>query len=101
MSKIVASAAIRGAHSWAEEAEAALKKAIEEKGESQKLEFPETAFFLPMAYSLLGMEAKTLGDANKIMTRVRCCRRSQARKCGCPISGQHSMPASPPCFRPK
>ncbi len=71
MSKIVASAAIRGAHSWAEEAEAALKKAIEEKGESQKLEFPETAFFLPMAYSLLGMEAKTLGDAKKIMTRAR------------------------------
>ena len=71
MSKIVASAAIRGAHSWAEEAEAALKQAIEEKGEDQKLELPETAFYLPMAYSLLGMETKTLGDANKIMARVR------------------------------
>ena len=71
MSKIVASAAIRGAHLWVEEAEAALKQAIEEKGEDAKLEFPETAFHLPMAYSLLGMEAKTLGDANKIMTRTR------------------------------
>jgi acetyl-CoA synthase len=71
MSKIVASAAIRGAHSWVEEAEADLKKAIESKGEDQKLEFPETAFFLPMAYSLLGMEAKSLGDAKKIMTTAR------------------------------
>jgi acetyl-CoA synthase len=71
MSKIVASAAIRGAHSWVEEAEADLKKAIEEKGEDQKIEFPQTAFFLPMAYSLLGMEAKTLGDMKKIITRAR------------------------------
>ena len=70
MSKIVASAAIRGAHSWAEEANAALKQAIEEKSEDTKLEFPETAFYLPMAYSLLGMEAKTLGDAKAIMDRV-------------------------------
>jgi acetyl-CoA synthase len=71
MSKIVASAAIRGAHSWVEEAEADLNKAIESKGEDQKLEFPETAFFLPMAYSLLGMEAKNLGDAKKILTQAR------------------------------
>jgi acetyl-CoA synthase len=71
MSKIVASAAIRGAHSWVEEAEAALKQAIEAKGEDQKLEFPETAFYLPMAYSLLGMEVNTLGKAKKIMERAR------------------------------
>ncbi|UCD57990.1 MAG: CO dehydrogenase/CO-methylating acetyl-CoA synthase complex subunit beta, partial [Candidatus Hydrogenedentota bacterium] len=71
MSKIVASAAIRGAHSWVEEAEAALKQAIEEKGEDQIVEFPETAFFLPMAYSLLGMEAKNLLDAKNIMARAR------------------------------
>ncbi|RJP68076.1 MAG: CO dehydrogenase/CO-methylating acetyl-CoA synthase complex subunit beta [Candidatus Abyssobacteria bacterium SURF_17] len=71
MSKIVASAAIRGAHSWVEEAEAALKQTIEEKSESQKLEFPETAFFLPMAYALLGMEVKDLGGAKKAMARAR------------------------------
>ena len=71
MSKIVASAAIRGAHSWVEEAEAALKQAIDEKGADHKIEFPETAFFLPMAYSLLGVEAKTLGDVNKIAEHAR------------------------------
>ena len=71
MSKIVASAVIRGAHSWAQEADAALKQAIEEKGEDQKLEFPGTAFALPMAYSLLGLEAKTLGDAKTIMGHVQ------------------------------
>ena len=71
MSKIVASAAIRGAHAWVEEAEAGLKKAIEAKGEDQTIEFPETAFFMPMAYSLLGLEAKNLGDVKKIMARAR------------------------------
>ncbi len=71
MSKIVASAVIRGAHSWVEEAEADLKKAIDAKGEDQKIEFPETAFFLPMAYSLLGMEAKTLGHVKKVLARAR------------------------------
>ncbi len=71
MSKIVASAAIRGAHGWVEDAEADLKQAIDSKGEDTKLEFPETAFYLPMAYSLLGMEAKTLGDAKKVLERTR------------------------------
>lgn len=62
MSKIVAAAAIRGARKVVEEAEELLKKAIAEKGESQKIEFPDTAFYLPMANALLGVEVKTLKD---------------------------------------
>ncbi|MFH0807206.1 MAG: acetyl-CoA decarbonylase/synthase complex subunit alpha/beta [Elusimicrobiota bacterium] len=37
-------------------------KAVKEKGPGQKVEFPETAFYFPMAYALLGHEVKTLND---------------------------------------
>jgi len=62
MSKIVASAAIRGAKEIVKEAERLVNNAIAEKGESQKIEFPDTAFYLPMANALLGVEVKTLKD---------------------------------------
>lgn len=62
MSKIVAAAAIRGATQIVKEAEDMLVKAIQEKGESQKIELPDTAFYLPMANALMGVEIKTLKD---------------------------------------
>ncbi|MEO0249356.1 MAG: hypothetical protein ABIN58_07370 [candidate division WOR-3 bacterium] len=71
MSKIVASAAIRGAHKIVNEAEESLKKAIEEKGESQKIEFPETAFSFPMACALMGFEVKTLKDVKTVINEAR------------------------------
>ena len=71
MSKIVAAAAIRGANIVAKEAEEFLKKALKEKGKDQKVEFPETAFFFPMAYALLGLEIKNLGDIEPIIAHVK------------------------------
>ncbi len=71
MSKIVAQAAIGGARKLALEAEQFLNKAIKEKGKDQKVEFPETAFYLPMANALLGAEVKTLGEAIPIMEHVK------------------------------
>ena len=67
MSKIVAQAAIRGARQIVKEAEEKLTAAIEDKGESQKIGFPETAFYLPMANALMAKEAKTLKDAKEIL----------------------------------
>ena len=58
MSKIIAQAAIRGSHAFYKEAEEFFNKAVEEKGEDQKIEFPETAYFLPMANALMGVEVK-------------------------------------------
>ncbi|TAN62816.1 CO dehydrogenase/CO-methylating acetyl-CoA synthase complex subunit beta [bacterium] len=63
MSKIVAAAAIRGARAITKEAEDSLKKAIAERGPETKIGFPDTAFFLPMANALLGLEVKTLKEA--------------------------------------
>jgi len=71
MSKIVAAAAIRGAKALAKQAEEFLQKAIKEKGEAQKVEFPETAFSLPMAYALLGMEVKTLKDMHPVIEEIK------------------------------
>jgi len=67
MSKIVAAAAIRGSHAIVAEAEQKLAAAIAKHGESQKLEFPETAFYLPMANALLGLDVTTLAQAREVL----------------------------------
>ena len=71
MSKVVAGAAIRGAKTITTEAEKLLNAAIKEKGESQKVEFPETAFYFPMAYALLGAEVKALGDIKPVLDEAK------------------------------
>ncbi len=62
MSKLIATAAIRGAHSIYERADKMLQKAIAEKGKDFAFEFPDTAFYLPMIYAMTGFQVKTLGD---------------------------------------
>jgi acetyl-CoA synthase len=67
MSRLVAAAAIRGSHAIVAEAEAKLEAAISKYGEKQPLEFPETAFYLPMANALLGLDIATLGQAREVV----------------------------------
>ncbi|GAB4390786.1 MAG: acetyl-CoA decarbonylase/synthase complex subunit alpha/beta [Thermodesulfovibrionales bacterium] len=62
MSKLIASAAIRGAHKLVNDAHGMLEKTIAEKGEDFVFEFPDTAFYLPMIYAMTGFPVKTLGD---------------------------------------
>ncbi|OPZ88291.1 MAG: Carbon monoxide dehydrogenase/acetyl-CoA synthase subunit alpha [bacterium ADurb.Bin429] len=71
MSKIIASAAIRGAHDIIAEAEARWLAARESKGEDTRIEFPETAFYFPMANALMGIEVKTLGGIAPVMTHIK------------------------------
>ncbi|OGX39740.1 MAG: CO dehydrogenase/CO-methylating acetyl-CoA synthase complex subunit beta [Omnitrophica WOR_2 bacterium RIFCSPLOWO2_01_FULL_41_12] len=71
MSKIVAAAAIRGAKEITKLAEEFLQKAIKEKGPNQKIGFPETAFYLPMANALLGAKVETLKDALPILEHAK------------------------------
>ncbi len=71
MSKIIASAATRGAHELVRQAEEFFAKAREEKGEDTKVGFPDTAFFLPMANALLGAEVKTVGEMKPILDHTR------------------------------
>jgi len=67
MSRIIASAAIRGAHKYVKEAEEKLNRLIEEKGEKQEIGFPNTAYYLPLILALTGIEVKTLADAKKAL----------------------------------
>jgi acetyl-CoA synthase len=71
MSKLVAFAAIQGAYNIVSKAEGTLKKALDKYGPDQKIEFPNTAYYLPIIYSILGIPVKTLGDAKKPMEVAR------------------------------
>jgi len=71
MSKIIATAAIKGAHTFFNEAEELYGKALEDKGADQKIGFPETAYFLPMANALMGIEVKILDDIHPVINHAR------------------------------
>jgi acetyl-CoA synthase len=71
MSRIIAGAAIRGSNVFFKEAEDLFNQAVLEKAEDTKIEFPETAYFLPMANALLGAEATTLGDIRPILEHAK------------------------------
>ncbi|MDR2141563.1 MAG: CO dehydrogenase/CO-methylating acetyl-CoA synthase complex subunit beta [Deltaproteobacteria bacterium] len=71
MSKLVAFAAIQGGYNIVQKAEGKYARALEKYGPDQKLEFPNTAYYLPIIYSLLGLPVKTLGDAKKPLEVAR------------------------------
>jgi len=62
MSKIIATAAIRGAHNLVKRAEESLAKAIETKGKDAKVEYPNTAYYLPIMFLFLGQMVEKVGD---------------------------------------
>ena len=71
MSKLVAFAAIQGAYNIVSKAEGKYKKTLETYGGSQKLEFPNTAYFLPIIYSLTGIKVTDLDSARKPLEFAR------------------------------
>ncbi len=71
MSKLVAFAAIQGAYNIVSKVEGIYNRAVEQYGPEQKLEFPNTAYYLPIIYSLLGIPVKNLEDAGKVLEICR------------------------------
>ncbi len=71
MSKIICSAAIRGAHKIVDMAEEAYEDAIKKYGLEQQVAFPNTAYYLPIIYSILGAPIKQLGDMKEIFQECR------------------------------
>jgi acetyl-CoA synthase len=71
MSKIICSAAIRGAHRIVDMAEENYEKALKKYGPEQKVGFPNTAYYLPIIYSVLGAPVKQLGDMKEIFQECR------------------------------
>ncbi len=70
MSKIIASAVIRGAHKIADQAEAKWRQAMDKWGANQPVGFPNTAYYLPVIYGMLGMKIEKLGDMEKVLKRT-------------------------------
>ena len=71
MSKIICSAAIRGAQKIVDMAEESFEEAIKKYGPEQEVSFPNTAYYLPIIYSMLGAKVETLGDMKDIFQECR------------------------------
>ncbi len=71
MSKIICSAAIRGAHKIIDLAEASFEDAVKKFGEKHEVSYPNTAYYLPVIYSMLGAKVKNLGDMKEIFQECR------------------------------
>jgi acetyl-CoA synthase len=71
MSKLVAFAAIQGGYKVVSQAEGAYQKALNTYDASTKIGFPNTAYYLPVIYSLLGLKVETLEDIKKPLDFAR------------------------------
>ncbi len=71
MSKIICSAAIRGAHKIVDMAEEKYNEALKKYGADHEVGFPNTAYYLPIIYSMLGVSIKKLGDMKDIFEECR------------------------------
>ena len=71
MSKIIAKAAIRGAHKLVEQAEKKLEKAIKEKGKDAPVAYPNTAYYLPIMLMLLGQKVQKVGDMEESLQEAK------------------------------
>jgi acetyl-CoA synthase len=71
MSRLVAFAAIQGAYNIVSKAEGKFKQAMDKYGPNQPLAFPNTAYYLPVIYSILGIKVEKLSDAEQVLKRCR------------------------------
>ena len=71
MSKIIASAAIRGAHKIVSQAEKKWRQAMERWGPNEPVGFPNTAYYLPVIYGILGIPVEKLGDMEPVLERCK------------------------------
>jgi acetyl-CoA synthase len=71
MSNAVAIAAIRGAHKIVRAAEEKLAATINAKGRDANVEFPNTAYYLPVTYLMLGIPVKTLADFDPVVAKCK------------------------------
>ncbi len=71
MSKLIAFAAIQGGYKVVAEVEGQLETALQTYDASTKIGFPNTAYYLPVIYSLTGLKCETLEDLKKPMEFAR------------------------------
>ncbi|MFA5307932.1 MAG: acetyl-CoA decarbonylase/synthase complex subunit alpha/beta [Dehalococcoidales bacterium] len=71
MSKIIASAAIRGAHAIVTKAEKKWQDAMDKWGANEPVGFPNTAYYLPIIYGISGMKVAKLGDMEAVLKKCK------------------------------
>ncbi|MDY6933664.1 MAG: acetyl-CoA decarbonylase/synthase complex subunit alpha/beta [Spirochaetota bacterium] len=71
MSKIIASAGIRGAYNIIDRADKKVKEAIDKFGPNQEVAFPNTGYYLPIIYGISGQKVEKLTDME---TTIKVCR---------------------------
>ncbi len=71
MSRLVAFAAIQGGYNIVSKVEGRLQRALQTYDASTKVGFPNTAYYLPVIYSLLGLKVETLEDMQKPLDVAR------------------------------
>jgi acetyl-CoA synthase len=71
MSRLVAFAAIQGGYNIISKVEGLYKRALETHDATTKVGFPNTAYYLPVIYSLLGIKVETLEDIKKPLDFAR------------------------------
>jgi len=91
MSKIIASAAIRGAHKIAARVEKKYAEVLKKYGVAHSIGFPNTAYYLPVIYAMLGIPVKTLGDCQLVFKKAR-------RLLPAPVTEQTHLPYLAPAL---
>lgn len=67
MSKLILSSAIKGAHKIVGKAKEQLNQAIEMQGEDYLIKPPDTAYFVPIIYSIMGHKVEKLSDFKPVI----------------------------------
>jgi acetyl-CoA synthase len=85
MSKIIASAAIRGAHKIVDQAEKKWQAAMDKYGANEPVGFPNTAYYLPIIYGILGLKIERLGDMEAVLKKCKALLPP-------PVKAEHHLP---------
>ena len=67
MSRYIATRAIRGANALVTEAELMLEKALQEMGPDTAVSFPNTAYYLPLIFGMIGDSIEKLGQLKPVV----------------------------------
>jgi acetyl-CoA synthase len=85
MSKIIASAAINGAHKIVDRAEKKWREAMDKWGANEPVGFPNTAYYLPIIYGISGMKVEKLGDMEAVLKKCKALLPP-------PVKAEHHLP---------
>lgn len=85
MSKIIASAAINGAHKIVAQADKKWQEAMDKWGANEPVGYPNTAYYLPIIYGMSAMKVEKLGDMEAVLKKCKAILPP-------PVKAEHHLP---------